>query len=114
MSRVPPSPLLIRASPAHALPSAYQSITLPSAYQSITCPHLALCSSEHHLPTPCPCLRILLAIVETLLTLGQETGELGPACIIGSASYNLFAIIAVCTLSIKPGARRGRGTGATD
>ena len=51
----------------------------------------------------------MLAIVETLLTLDQETGELGPACIIGSGSYNLFAIIAVCTLSIKPGARGGGG-----
>ena len=48
-----------------------------------------------------------------LLTLDQETGELGPACIIGSGAYNLYAIIAVCTLSIKPGARTGGGAGAT-
>ena len=43
---------------------------------------------------------ILLALVETLLTLGQPAGELGPACIIGSGSFNLFAITAVCTASV--------------
>ena len=46
---------------------------------------------------------ILLAIVECLLTLGQPAGELGPSCIIGSGAYNLFAITAVCTFSLKAG-----------
>ena len=46
---------------------------------------------------------ILLAIVECLLTLGQPAGELGPSCIIGSGAYNLFAITAVCTVSLKAG-----------
>ena len=30
----------------------------------------------------------------------QEAGELGPSCIIGAGSFNLFAITAVCTASV--------------
>ncbi|KAL6754724.1 hypothetical protein V8C86DRAFT_2692885 [Haematococcus lacustris] len=40
---------------------------------------------------------IMLATVEAVLTLGQKPGELGPSCIVGSASYN------VCHLSLRPG-----------
>ncbi|GFH29452.1 uncharacterized protein HaLaN_28107 [Haematococcus lacustris] len=46
---------------------------------------------------------IMLATVEAVLTLGQKPGELGPSCIVGSASYNFFAITAVCHLSLRPG-----------
>lgn len=46
---------------------------------------------------------ILLALIETLLTLGQPAGEIGPSCIVGSSAYNLFGIIAVCTVSLPYG-----------
>jgi hypothetical protein len=42
--------------------------------------------------------------VETLLTLGKPTADLGPSCIVGSAAYNLFGITAVCTIAMAPGA----------
>merc|ERR1719419_953967 len=43
---------------------------------------------------------ILLALLETISGLGQPAGELGPATIVGSASFNLFIIIAVCVISV--------------
>uniref|UniRef100_A0A7S0WQC5 Calx-beta domain-containing protein n=1 Tax=Chlamydomonas leiostraca TaxID=1034604 RepID=A0A7S0WQC5_9CHLO len=46
---------------------------------------------------------ILLATVETVMSLGSVPGELGPSCIVGSAAYNFFVISAVCTLSLKNG-----------
>lgn len=33
---------------------------------------------------------ILLAVIETILTLGEPPGELGPSTIVGSAAYNLL------------------------
>merc|ERR1719233_1173898 len=48
---------------------------------------------------------ILLALMETVKGLGEPAGELGPATIVGSASFNLFIIIAVCMVSVpSPGA----------
>ncbi len=46
---------------------------------------------------------ILLAIVEACMTLGLPAGEIGPACIIGSGAYNLFGIIAMCTIMLPNG-----------
>ncbi|KAG1658789.1 hypothetical protein FOA52_011731 [Chlamydomonas sp. UWO 241] len=46
---------------------------------------------------------ILLSLIDTVLTLGQTNGKIGAACIVGSAAYNLFAITAVCTVSLKAG-----------
>merc|ERR1719334_839476 len=43
---------------------------------------------------------ILLALMETIKGLGEPAGELGPATIVGSASFNLFVIIAVCVISV--------------
>jgi len=37
---------------------------------------------------------ILLAIIETVVELGNCPGELGPSCIVGSAAYNLLMISA--------------------
>ena len=39
---------------------------------------------------------ILLAVIETLQTLGEEAGDLGPSTIVGSAAFNLLVISAVC------------------
>ena len=39
---------------------------------------------------------ILLAVIETAGTLGEEAGELGPSTIVGSAAFNLLVISAVC------------------
>lgn len=50
---------------------------------------------------------ILLSLVEALLSLGKPAGEIGPSCIIGSGSYNLFGIIAICTISLPYGAHFG-------
>lgn len=46
---------------------------------------------------------IMLSLVEALLTLDQPAGELGPACIVGSAAYNLLMISAVCTIAMADG-----------
>lgn len=46
---------------------------------------------------------ILLALVEACITLGQPAGQIGPACIIGSGAYNLFAITAVITAVLPAG-----------
>jgi solute carrier family 8 (sodium/calcium exchanger) len=49
---------------------------------------------------------ILLAIIETLMTLASDEppGELGPATIVGSAAFNLLGITAVCMLAVPDGA----------
>jgi solute carrier family 8 (sodium/calcium exchanger) len=44
---------------------------------------------------------ILLSIIETVGTLGEKPGELGPSTIVGSAAYNLLAISAVCVYSVN-------------
>ncbi|KAJ9532060.1 hypothetical protein QJQ45_003779 [Haematococcus lacustris] len=51
---------------------------------------------------------IMLATVEAVLTLGQKPGELGPSCIVGSASYNFFAITAVSAMLRSKALRRRR------
>jgi len=49
---------------------------------------------------------ILLATIETVTTLGEPAGELGPATIVGSASFNLFMISAFCLLAVPDGEER--------
>ncbi len=51
---------------------------------------------------------IMLALVEAILTLGKPAGELGPACIVGSAAYNYLMISAVCTTALPAGAAPAR------
>mmetsp|Transcript_12800 Transcript_12800/g.40453 ORF Transcript_12800/g.40453 Transcript_12800/m.40453 type:complete len:759 (+) Transcript_12800:158-2434(+) len=46
---------------------------------------------------------ILLAVIETMTTLGDTPGELGPSTIVGSAAFNLLAISAVCIMAIPDG-----------
>jgi solute carrier family 8 (sodium/calcium exchanger) len=43
---------------------------------------------------------ILLSVVETCGKLGKPAGELGPSTIVGSASFNLLFISAVCIPSV--------------
>ena len=38
---------------------------------------------------------ILLALLETVQSLDEPAGELGPSTIVGSAAFNLFVIIAI-------------------
>eukprot|EP00755_Sulcionema_specki_P025693 Sspe_Gene.15792::Locus_5504_Transcript_1_1_Confidence_1.000_Length_2984::g.15792::m.15792/K05849/SLC8A, NCX; solute carrier family 8 (sodium/calcium exchanger) len=45
---------------------------------------------------------ILLSLMETIQTLDQQPGELGPSTIVGSAAFNLLCITAVCTWSLEP------------
>ena len=44
---------------------------------------------------------ILLAIIETISTLGECPGELGPSTIVGSAAFNLLIISAVSILAVS-------------
>jgi len=46
---------------------------------------------------------IMLAVIETCLTLGKPPGRLGPSTIVGSAAFNLLAITGVCMLSVPAG-----------
>ena len=43
---------------------------------------------------------ILLAVVETVLYLGETPQELGPSTIVGSAAFNLLVITAVSIVSV--------------
>ena len=49
---------------------------------------------------------ILLALIETAMSLGKEPGELGPSTIVGSASFNLLAITGICMLTLEKGETR--------
>jgi len=44
---------------------------------------------------------ILLSIIETLLTLDNTPGELGPSTIVGSAAFNLLVISGISILAVK-------------
>jgi len=46
---------------------------------------------------------ILLAVIETVTTLGGPPGKLGPSTIVGSAAFNLLVISAVCIMAIPQG-----------
>lgn len=45
---------------------------------------------------------ILLSVIETITTLGDCPGELGPSTIVGSASFNLLVISGVCIYAVAP------------
>lgn len=45
---------------------------------------------------------ILLSVIE-IIGNGMEAGDLGPGTIVGSASFNLFVITAICIVSIPAG-----------
>lgn len=44
---------------------------------------------------------ILLSIIETVTTLGQTPGELGPSTIVGSAAFNFLIITAVSIYTVN-------------
>eukprot|EP01063_Lacrimia_lanifica_P028613 TRINITY_DN4205_c0_g3_i1.p1 TRINITY_DN4205_c0_g3~~TRINITY_DN4205_c0_g3_i1.p1 ORF type:complete len:1087 (+),score=361.03 TRINITY_DN4205_c0_g3_i1:94-3354(+) len=44
---------------------------------------------------------ILLAVVETVTTLDQVPGELGPSTIVGSAAFNLLCITGICMVAVE-------------
>jgi len=44
---------------------------------------------------------ILLSVLETVGSLGEPAGELGPSTIVGSAAFNLLFISAVCIPSVE-------------
>ena len=46
---------------------------------------------------------IMLALLDTIQTLGKPPGELGPSTIVGSAAFNLFVISAVCVTALPLG-----------
>lgn len=43
---------------------------------------------------------IFLAILETVTTLGETAGELGPSTIVGSAAFNLLVISGLSILAV--------------
>lgn len=45
---------------------------------------------------------ILIAVIETVSTLGSTPGELGPSTIVGSAAFNLLVISGISILSVTP------------
>jgi len=46
---------------------------------------------------------ILLSVIETLMTIDETPGQLGPSTIVGSAAFNLLFISAVCIIAVdKP------------
>jgi len=49
---------------------------------------------------------ILLSVIDTVTTLGEPAGELGPSTIVGSAAFNLFMISAICAISVPDGEER--------
>lgn len=49
---------------------------------------------------------VLLAVIGTIQTLDETPDELGPSTIVGSASFNLMFIIAICVVGIPDGEAR--------
>lgn len=49
---------------------------------------------------------VLLAIIGTVQTLDSTPDELGPSTIVGSASFNLMVIIAICVMGLPAGETR--------
>mmetsp|Transcript_23235 Transcript_23235/g.32123 ORF Transcript_23235/g.32123 Transcript_23235/m.32123 type:complete len:754 (-) Transcript_23235:170-2431(-) len=49
---------------------------------------------------------ILLAVIGVVFTLGEEADALGPGTIVGSASFNLLFITAICVVSPSPNSTR--------
>ena len=45
---------------------------------------------------------IILNVYETLITLGQRPGELGPSTIVGSAAFNFLVISGVSIYAVSP------------
>lgn len=43
---------------------------------------------------------ILLSVIETCMTLGKTSGELGPSTIVGSAAFNLLVISGVSIAAV--------------
>ena len=44
---------------------------------------------------------ILLNVIETVSTLGQKAGELGPSTIVGSAAFNFLVISGISIYSVN-------------
>lgn len=44
---------------------------------------------------------ILLSVLETVQTLGEPAGELGPSTIVGSAAFNLLVISGACIIAVN-------------
>jgi solute carrier family 8 (sodium/calcium exchanger) len=44
---------------------------------------------------------IMLNVIETIMTLGEKPGELGPSTIVGSAAFNLLVISGVSILAVN-------------
>jgi len=45
---------------------------------------------------------IMLNVIETVMNLGSEPGELGPSTIVGSAAFNLLVISGISILAVSP------------
>jgi len=43
----------------------------------------------------------MLSLLETIKDLGKPPGELGPATIVGSATYNLLIISAISVVAVR-------------
>eukprot|EP00892_Ulva_mutabilis_P009646 jgi/Ulvmu1/7053/UM033_0113.1 len=46
---------------------------------------------------------IMIAVIETVVSLGSTPGEIGPSTIVGSAAFNLLIISAVCIMAVPEG-----------
>eukprot|EP00004_Rigifila_ramosa_P007846 TRINITY_DN19032_c0_g1_i1.p1 TRINITY_DN19032_c0_g1~~TRINITY_DN19032_c0_g1_i1.p1 ORF type:complete len:868 (-),score=171.54 TRINITY_DN19032_c0_g1_i1:24-2354(-) len=46
---------------------------------------------------------ILLSVIETILQLGKPAGKIGPGTIVGSGSYNMMLVTAICILGLQAG-----------
>jgi len=46
---------------------------------------------------------ILLNVIETVQTLGEKPGELGPSTIVGSAAFNFLLISGISIYSVHEG-----------
>lgn len=54
---------------------------------------------------------ILLSVIETVGTLGETPGELGPSTIVGSAAFNLMVISGISILAVDDGVKKIYDTG---
>eukprot|EP01051_Picozoa_sp_SAG22_P002428 SAG22_NODE_107_length_19899_cov_24.034141_5_plen_894_part_00 len=72
-------------------------ITVKTKFWNPTVANLSLMALGSSAP------EIMLALLDTIQTLGQPPGALGPSTIVGSAAFNLFVISAVCVTALPIG-----------
>lgn len=78
-------------------PTTGEPVEITTTFWNPTVANLSLIALGSSAP------EILLATIETILSLGKPPGKLGPGTIVGSAAFNLLAITGISMMAIQKG-----------